>query len=94
MIAWWETCRPGDRKSVVLVQFDLAGHSPWAEGERAPRQVAEDRTEFAMLLRQPMRPRPRIALLVPCEGPWRRRNRGRAGATGSSGWAATDPPNR
>src|SRR5690349_15676325 len=51
MITWWETCRPGDPKTVVLIQFDLMGHSPWAEAARARREVAKERTGFALMLR-------------------------------------------
>jgi hypothetical protein len=51
MITWWETCRPGDPKTVVLIQFDLMGHSPWAEAARARHEVAKERTGFALMLR-------------------------------------------
>lgn len=51
MIAWWETEQPGKEARVVLIQFDLAGHSKWVEGQ--PQHiipVAKSRAEFAKTL--------------------------------------------
>src|SRR3989442_974052 len=51
MSTWWESCRPGDPADVVLIQFDLMGHSPWAASQPVEREPAKDRTEFALVLR-------------------------------------------
>jgi hypothetical protein len=51
MTGWWETCRPGEQKNVVLIQFDLGGHSAWTMSARSSQDVAQHRSEFALMLR-------------------------------------------
>ncbi|MBI5748273.1 MAG: hypothetical protein HZA00_04040 [Nitrospinae bacterium] len=51
MNTWWTSRRPGTDARVVLIQFDLKGHTAWAEKQPTERDSAQYRTEFALGLR-------------------------------------------
>ena len=52
MASWWENYELGRAHQVVLIQFDLGGHSRWAKNNvDYSLEVAKDRAEFAAILK-------------------------------------------
>ena len=47
---WWSVIDPGTHKSVIVIQFDLKGHTAWGAAQDTDYEPAEWRREFATAL--------------------------------------------